>query len=140
MSGTGRYGSGLSRRSLRLGRLSAGVAHDFNNVLASILGRAQLLKRQATSPEFIESLSVIEQAALDGAGTVRRIQEFSRQTTDTSDEQVLADLTQVVRDTVAQTSSNWESRGGGSVALELDVCEQVWVHADARELREVLTV
>ena len=122
-----------------LGRLSAGVAHDFNNVLASILGRAQLLKRQATSPEFIESLSVIEQAALDGAGTVRRIQEFSRQTTDTSDEQVLADLTQVVRDTVAQTSSNWESRGGGSVALELDVCEQVWVHADARELREVLT-
>ena len=64
----------------------------------------RLLKRQATSPEFIESLSVIEQAALDGAGTVRRIQEFSRQTTDTSDEQVLADLTQVVRDTVAQMS------------------------------------
>ena len=75
---------------------------------------------------------MIEQAALDGAGTVRRIQEFSRQTTDTSDEQVLADLTRVVRDTVAQTAPNWESRGGGSVALELDVCEQVWVHADAR--------
>ena len=122
-----------------LGRLSAGVAHDFNNILASILGRAQLLKRQVANPDFIDALSVIEQAALDGAGTVRRIQEFSRQTPETDDALVVADLTQVVRDTVAQTESNWEQRGGGAVELDLDLSEQVMVLADGRELREVLT-
>lgn len=122
-----------------LGRLAAGVAHDFNNILASILGRAQLLKRQPLSPEVIDSLSVIEQAALDGAGTVRRVQEFSRQTPEATDELAVADLTQVVRDTIAQTESNWERRGGGAVDLDLDVADRVMVNADARELREVLT-
>ena len=122
-----------------LGRLSAGVAHDFNNILASILGRAQLLKRQVENPEFVDALSVIEQAALDGAGTVRRIQEFSRQTPESDDAIVVADLTQVVRDTVAQTESNWEQRGGGLVELDLDLADVVMVQADGRELREVLT-
>jgi PAS domain S-box-containing protein len=122
-----------------LGRLAAGVAHDFNNILAAILGRAQLLKRQVGEPEHVKALAVIEQAALDGAGTVRRIQEFSRQTPRDDNENNTADLEKVLRDTVAQTSSNWQHRGGGLVELDIDITPDVWVKSDARELREVLT-
>ena len=72
-----------------LGELAGGVAHDFNNILTAILGRAQLLKMNIKPPpeieekrksvlELKEGLEVIEQAARDGAETVRRIQEFAR--------------------------------------------------------------
>jgi signal transduction histidine kinase len=68
--------------------MAAGVAHDFNNVLGAILGRVQLIelnlmKRDSESgPLSCETmrkeLGVIEQAALDGAHTIKKIQEFTR--------------------------------------------------------------
>ena len=57
-----------------LGEMAAGVAHDFNNVLSAILGRAQMLEVMLKDPEHLRSVKIIAKAALDGAGTVRRIQ------------------------------------------------------------------
>jgi PAS domain S-box-containing protein len=128
-----------SQKLASLGGLAAGVAHDFNNVLAAILGRAQLLERQIDRPEWLASIKVIEQAALDGAGTVRRIQEFSRQSADKDEVVYLADLDEVVRDTVAQTSSQWLERAGGTVELDLRLNRPPPVLAEARDLREVYT-
>jgi len=128
-----------SEKLAGLGALSAGVAHDFNNVLAAILGRTQLLKRQIDQPDWTASLDVIEQAALDGAATVRRIQEFSRQQPDPDARDQVADLDQVVRDTIAQTSAQWVERSGGPVHLDLQLGGAPLVQADERELREVLT-
>ncbi len=128
-----------SEKLAGLGALSAGVAHDFNNVLAAILGRTQLLRRQIDQPDWLASLDVIEQAALDGAATVRRIQEFSRQQPDPEARDQAADLDQVVRDTIAQTSAQWVERAGGPVHLDLNLGDVATVRADSRELREVLT-
>src|SRR5207244_7930239 len=61
-----------------LGEMASGVAHDFNNLLASVLGRAQLLMRRVQDPQQLQWLRVIERSALDGASTVRRLQEFTR--------------------------------------------------------------
>ena len=61
-----------------LGEMAGGVAHDFNNILAAILGRTQLLLQQVTDPGQRRQLEVIERAALDGAQAVRRVQEFTR--------------------------------------------------------------
>src|SRR6476646_4592821 len=61
-----------------LGQLASGVAHDFNNSLAAILGRAQLILRRVQDEELIRSLGVIVTAAEDAAATVRRIQTFAR--------------------------------------------------------------
>jgi PAS domain S-box-containing protein len=128
-----------SQKLASLGGLAAGVAHDFNNVLAAILGRAQLLERQLDRPEHLASVKVIEQAALDGAGTVRRIQEFSRQSADRDEAVYLANLDEVVRDTIAQTSSQWLERAGGTVELDLRLGHPPPVLAEARDLREVYT-
>ena len=82
-----------SEKLRALGEMAAGVAHDFNNVLAAILGRVQLirlgLKRRSEpggmSDEIIQKeLGVMEQAAMDGAHTIRKIQEFTRSKTDES--------------------------------------------------------
>src|SRR5467141_2839703 len=61
-----------------LGQLASGVAHDFNNSLAAILGRAQLMQRQVQDDALLRNLSIIVTAAEDAAATVRRIQTFAR--------------------------------------------------------------
>ena len=123
-----------------LGEMASGVAHDFNNLLASVLGRAQLLMRRVQDPQQLQWLRVIERSALDGAQTVRRLQEFTRIRRDAP--MVPLDVTQVVRDALEITRSRWReepvSRGVViDVRTELPTVPPVL--GDAAELREVLT-
>jgi CheY-like chemotaxis protein len=54
------------------------LAHDFNNILTAIAGRAQLLHSRLEDPILRQWVEVIERMAWDGARIVRRIQEFAR--------------------------------------------------------------
>ena len=123
-----------------LGEMASGVAHDFNNLLASILGRAQLLMRRVEDPKLRQWLQVIERAAMDGARTVRRIQEFARIRRDQPF--VAVDLNRVVQDALEVTQSRWQedaqSRGVTiHIATDLVPVPPAW--GDPAELREVLT-
>src|SRR2546423_6481461 len=89
-----------------LGQLSAGVAHNFNNVLAAILGRTQLLLRGTTDERQRRSLQVIETAALDAAEIVRRIQTFARSAPAAKFQPV--SLAQLVTDAIQLTRTRWE--------------------------------
>jgi GAF domain-containing protein len=68
-----RQRSAQAERLRAVGEMAAGVAHDFNNILAIILGRAELLLAATPRPEVRRPLQIIAQAAQDGARTVRRI-------------------------------------------------------------------
>ena len=62
-----------------IGRLARGVAHDFNNVLAAIVGSAELLEAQhkpgdSTHTEAVE----IRKAAEKGASFTKQLMAFSR--------------------------------------------------------------
>ena len=69
-----------SQKMEALGTLAGGVAHDFNNILAAILGNAELARQDlaATHPTR-ESLHEISTAARRGRELVRQILAFSRQ-------------------------------------------------------------
>jgi two-component system, cell cycle sensor histidine kinase and response regulator CckA len=69
-----------SQKMEALGTLAGGVAHDFNNILAAILGNAEMA-RQDMSPTdpARESLHEISTAARRGRELVRQILAFSRQ-------------------------------------------------------------
>lgn len=69
-----------SQKMEALGTLAGGVAHDFNNILAAILGNADLA-RQDLPPQAAsrESLHEISTAARRGRELVRQILAFSRQ-------------------------------------------------------------
>ncbi|MGC4367873.1 hybrid sensor histidine kinase/response regulator [Hydrogenophaga sp. R2] len=69
-----------SQKMEALGTLAGGVAHDFNNILAAILGNADLARQDlgAAHPSA-ESLDEIRTAARRGRELVRRILAFSRQ-------------------------------------------------------------
>jgi len=123
-----------------LGEMAGGVAHDFNNVLAAILGRTQLLMQKLSDPELRLQLEVIEQAALDGAHTVRRVQEFTRVRHDESFESL--DVNQVVMGVVELTRTAWEAgskRRGVAIDVEVDLEAASPIAGNASELREVFT-
>ncbi len=59
-------------------RLAGGVAHDFNNALASIIPCVEMLRLQTEDAKSVGYIDTIEKAALRGADVVRRLLAFSR--------------------------------------------------------------
>ncbi|MBA3440250.1 MAG: response regulator [Pyrinomonadaceae bacterium] len=122
-----------------LGELASGVAHDFNNILAGILGRAQLLMRTRDPVKIKRGLEIIVKAAEDGAHTVRRIQDFARLRRDhefvpVDVDQVLVDVSEITR----PRWQDWAAATGINIRLELRADSDSVVMGDASELREVL--
>jgi GAF domain-containing protein/ActR/RegA family two-component response regulator/anti-sigma regulatory factor (Ser/Thr protein kinase) len=123
-----------------LGEMASGVAHDFNNLLAAILGRAQLLQRYVRDAKLAGWLQVIERSAVDGAQTVRRLQEFARVRRDQPFAPV--DLNEVVRDAIEMTQSRWREdalRQGVVIDVRTATAPEATVAGDAAELREAMT-
>jgi PAS domain S-box-containing protein len=141
-----------SEKLKSLGELAGGVAHDFNNVLAAILGRVQLLKMQFTPPpgiqekrksmlDLIKSLDIIERASFDGAETVRRIQEFSRRRTDDKDFTRVA-INELLENVLDFTSVRWKDEAeskGIQVTIQKEFSSLPVTLGSASELREVFT-
>ena len=122
-----------------LGELASGVAHDFNNTLAGILGRAQLLLTHSNNPEVERGLHIIIKTAQDGAKTIKRIQDFARQRRDHDFEPVPVD--QLVLDISEITRPRWKDRAEAAnvhINLDLQIHSHALVMGDASELREVL--
>ncbi len=65
-----------------LGTLASGVAHDFNNILAIILGHATAMERSVqNAPERIpHHVAAINKASLRGAAVVKQLLTFARKT------------------------------------------------------------
>ncbi len=123
-----------------LGELASGVAHDFNNVLGIITGRTQLLLMKTQDPEMIAGLNVVRQAAMDGGGAVRRIQQFSRVRED--QEQESLDLPCVAEEVVELTRGRWETetkRHGGTVEVQVRIEDPRPILGSRAEIREALT-
>ncbi|MBI4865736.1 MAG: response regulator [Candidatus Wallbacteria bacterium] len=130
-----------SRKLSALGTMAGGVAHNFNNILGSILGRTQLLRR-SSDPEKIQSgLKLIERAAVDGTACVRRIRDFSRKR-DFNPSFNDVDVREMVSDVLAFTQSRWREQAqakGIEYAIRTHFDEALpLVHGAASELREVL--
>ena len=103
-----------------LGELASGVAHDFNNTLAGILGRAQLILRTNDPEKISRGLNIIIKTAEDGAKTVKRIQDFARQRRDHDFEPVSID--QILFDVSEVTRPRWKDRAEASnVQISLDL-------------------
>lgn len=94
-----------------LGQLASGVAHDLNNSLAAILGRAQLLQRSIADSSGRQHLDVINTAAEDAAATVRRIQTFARQSQAKEFERL--DARALIQDAIEITRTRWQRAASG---------------------------
>lgn len=123
-----------------LGEMASGVAHDFNNLLGVILGRAQMLIRMigGSDPGTKRNLEIIERTALDGAETVRRIQEFAKVGDKSSF--VPVDLNEIIEDSIGITKPRWKDQmqvEGFVVEMKLTKSNIPRVAGKPSELREI---
>ncbi len=68
-----------SEKLASLGKIGAGVAHEINNPLTSILINAHLLMETEKDPEVYESLELIAQETTRCSNIVKGLLEFARQ-------------------------------------------------------------
>ncbi len=127
-----------------LERMASGVAHDFNNALAKILGFSELLlawPEQLTDRDRVKKhLQMITCAAQDAVKIVNRLREFYRHRKDTDVYQPV-DLNQLVEQAVVLTQPKWKDQvmaGGATVWIETSLAELPAVRGNPSELREVL--
>ncbi len=66
---------GQARRLEAVGQLAAGVAHNFNNMLAAIIPTVELAARHA--PQVADYLAIVRDSALRAAGVVRQLMAFA---------------------------------------------------------------
>ncbi|HEV2826794.1 MAG TPA: ATP-binding protein [Pyrinomonadaceae bacterium] len=120
-----------------LGELSFGVAHNVNNTLTGILGRAQLLLRTKDAKKINSGIEMIIKSAEDGAHIIRRIQDFARK--EPSHKFQAVSVAGLMKDVCEMSRPRWEARvDGPQVRLALVADCTASVMGDAVELREVL--
>ena len=122
-----------------LGEMAGGVAHDFNNILAVVLGRTQLALEDVKDEKLKKDLQVIEQTAIDAATTVRRLQDFARVRVERNFE--VLDLREVVESALQMAESRrvkLKEREGIDIDVESKLRDIATVEGDAAELREGL--
>ncbi|MEL6218061.1 MAG: ATP-binding protein [Pseudomonadota bacterium] len=122
-----------SQKMEAVGKLAGGVAHDFNNVLTAIVGHCDLLllRKDASHPDYSDLIQ-ITQNANRAAALVRQLLAFSRK--QTLNPEVLS-----VQDVVSETHYLLNRLLGESVALQLEMGQDLWsVRADHQQLEQVL--
>ncbi len=117
-----------------IGVLAGGVAHDFNNMLAVIVGGCDMLiaRKTADDPDAQE-LQMILQSAQRAATLVRQLLAYSRKQ---HLEPTVADLTEVVSDISMMLNRALSDKW----FLQRDLAEKLWpVLVDVNHLGHVIT-
>jgi signal transduction histidine kinase/CheY-like chemotaxis protein len=122
-----------SQKMEAIGRLAGGVAHDFNNILGSILGNLELAREDTSgNPRARESLDEIQKAGLRARDLVQQILSFSRR--QPTSRRVIA-LPPVVEESVRLLSATLPAR----VQVECTIDPSTpFVLADPSQLGQVL--
>ncbi len=122
-----------------LGIVSAGIAHQFNNILSAILARAQLLSKKVDDPEIKKNLEIIEKASLGGAEIVKRLLGFSK--TEEKEKPEILDVKNPIEEAIQLTEIKWKNEAqamGKRIEIKKELEEGLFVKGYLSELREAL--
>jgi len=88
------------------------VVHDFNNILATVLGRTQILQMKiepltvAEKEKLLKSLKVIEKAVADGDRLLSKLSQLYKPRPESKE----LDLKEIIEDSVQITKSQWPGK------------------------------
>jgi len=120
-----------SQKLEAIGRLAGGVAHDFNNILMSIMGSAELLLMDTTDELARAEITEIKQSVERGAALTRQLLAFSRR-------QATRARLFVLGDVVAGMETMLRRLIGPEIEFRIVRGGQVMVHADPAQIEQVI--
>ena len=124
-----------AERMRALGEMARGIAHDFNNALNAILGQTGVLASfVGDHPAAAAALERLRKVALDGAATIRRVQEFSGQRRDRDFARVELDRL------VAVAADELRARAPADVRIDVVATARCAVDGNSEELGELVRV
>jgi two-component system, cell cycle sensor histidine kinase and response regulator CckA len=98
-----------SEKLKSLGTITAGISHEFNNILNIISGNVQLLQMDYKDHSaLMNSLRIIEKSIKDGSSIADRMREFTHGDTDTMDF-VSTDINKLLTKSVEFTMPRWKN-------------------------------
>ena len=130
-----------SEKLQSLGTVTAGVSHEFNNILAVIYGNVQLLEgSRKDDKELMEALRTIKRAAKDGAEISRRMLKFTKTAKDTAGFAPF-DINELLNQALDFTMPRWKNAAqakGKNYYVNTEGMKRVpYILCNPAELREV---
>jgi PAS domain S-box-containing protein len=126
-----------------LAQMASGVAHDFNNVLAKILGFNELLlawPENLNDKEKVKKyLQMTSAAAQEAVTIVNRLREFYRHRKESEVYQFL-DLNETIAQAVVLTQPKWKDQmmaSGATVVIDTNLHDVPAIRGSDSDLREV---
>lgn len=124
----------IQERLAAIGELAAGLAHDFNNILSSVVGGAELLSmRSDLQPDVREFVNMVITQGERSANLIRKILDFSRRT---SSEQRTTDVASFLRDCMQFLS--WILPENISVVIDIPPGSYI-ANIDIVQMQQVIT-
>ena len=122
-----------SQKMDALGKLTGGIAHDYNNMLGVILGYSELLKsRLADQPKLADYTNKIHHAGERGAKLTKKLLSFSRKVSHEAAKLDINSLLQEQRDMLQKTLTV-------RIKLVLDLADNVWpIWLDESDLEDTV--
>lgn len=120
-----------------LGTLTSGISHEFNNILAVILGNCQLLQLKSKDNQLAKYIADINKSAQDAANLVQRLQNYCRPKV--ACERVPVQVNSIIQSALEVAGERWVSH---SIPVNLQVSTNLrstkMVSGNEAELREVM--
>jgi PAS domain S-box-containing protein len=127
-----------------LAQMASGVAHDFNNVLAKILGFNELLlawpENLNDKDKVKKYIQMTSAAAQEAVNIVNRLREFYRHRKE-SDVYQAVDVNETVTQAVVLTQPKWKDQmmaSGATVVVETDLKDVPPIRGSESDIRESL--
>lgn len=112
------------RRTIKMeaiGKLTSGIAHDYNNMLGVILGYAEILSEEAKDfPQFFDYIDNINHAAERASNLTKQLLSISRKRSETAEVTLINDILNRNEQILSKTLTS-------TIKLSIDLEKNLWL-------------